>query len=80
VTSCRRNTATETATGCPRTASCSRPASTPASSGGAAAEDYDDLLAPYWKDKIIWKQNDLSGGPGFIGNVLTHMGEARGMD
>jgi ABC-type Fe3+ transport system substrate-binding protein len=41
---------------------------------------YDDLLAPYWKDKIIWKQNDLSGGPGFIGNVLTFMGEARGMD
>ena len=41
---------------------------------------YDDLLAPYWKDKIIWKQNDLSGGPGFIGNVLISMGEARGMD
>jgi ABC-type Fe3+ transport system substrate-binding protein len=41
---------------------------------------YDDLLAPYWKDKIIWKQNDLSGGPGFIGNVLTSMGEERGMD
>jgi len=41
---------------------------------------YDDLLAPYWKDKIIWKQNDLSGGPGFIGNVLTFMGEARGME
>jgi iron(III) transport system substrate-binding protein len=43
-------------------------------------KSYDDLLAPYWKDKIIWKQNDLSGGPGFIGNVLTFMGEARGMD
>ncbi len=41
---------------------------------------YDDLLAPYWKDKIIWKQNDLSGAPGFIGNVLTFMGETRGMD
>jgi ABC-type Fe3+ transport system substrate-binding protein len=41
---------------------------------------YDDLLAPYWKNKIIWKQNDLSGGPGFIGNVLTSMGEERGMD
>jgi iron(III) transport system substrate-binding protein len=41
---------------------------------------YDELLAPYWKDKIIWKQNDLSGGPGFIGNVLISMGEARGMD
>src|SRR5439155_19095874 len=41
---------------------------------------YDDLLAPAWKDKIIWKQNDLSGAPGFIGNVLTFMGEERGMD
>jgi iron(III) transport system substrate-binding protein len=41
---------------------------------------YDDLLAPYWKDKMVWKLNDLSGGPGFIGNVLTHMGEERGMD
>jgi ABC-type Fe3+ transport system substrate-binding protein len=41
---------------------------------------YDDLLAPYWKDKMVWKPNDLSGGPGFIGNVLTSMGEERGMD
>jgi len=41
---------------------------------------YDDLLLPYWKDKMVWKTNDMSGGPGFIGNVLTHMGEARGMD
>ena len=40
---------------------------------------YDDLLAPYWKDKMVWKMNDLSGGPGFIGNVLTSMGEERGM-
>jgi len=42
-------------------------------------KSYDDLLAPYWKDKMAWKMNDLSGGPGFIGNVLTSMGEARGM-
>src|SRR5580704_16691089 len=41
---------------------------------------YDDLLAPYWKDKMVWKPNDLTGAPGFIGNVLTSMGEARGMD
>jgi ABC-type Fe3+ transport system substrate-binding protein len=40
---------------------------------------YDDLLAPYWKDKMVWKPNDLSGAPGFIGNVLTSMGEERGM-
>jgi ABC-type Fe3+ transport system substrate-binding protein len=41
---------------------------------------YDDLLAPYWKDKMVWKPNDLTGAPGFIGNVLISMGEARGMD
>jgi len=41
---------------------------------------YDDLLAPYWKDKMVWKPNDLTGAPGFIGNVLITMGEARGTD
>lgn len=40
---------------------------------------YDDLLAPHWKGRMVWKMNDMSGGPGFIGNVLTHMGEERGM-
>jgi iron(III) transport system substrate-binding protein len=47
---------------------------------GQRPKTYDDLLAPYWNDKIIWKQNDLSGAPGFVGNVLISMGEARGMD
>src|SRR5262249_60608334 len=42
-------------------------------------KSYDDLLLPYWKGRMAWKMNDLSGGPGFIGNVLTHMGEERGM-
>jgi len=41
---------------------------------------YDDLLAPYWMDKMVWKPNDLTGAPGFIGNVLISMGEERGMD
>ena len=41
---------------------------------------YDDLLAPYWKDNMVWKPNDLSGAPGFIGNVLLSMGEERGME
>jgi ABC-type Fe3+ transport system substrate-binding protein len=41
---------------------------------------YDDLLAPYWKDKMVWKPNDLTGAPGFIGNVLISMGEERGMN
>jgi iron(III) transport system substrate-binding protein len=40
---------------------------------------YDDLLDPKWKGKIIWKPNDTSGAPGFIGNVLTFMGEDKGM-
>ena len=29
---------------------------------------------------MAWKMNDMSGGPGFIGNILTSMGEERGMD
>ena len=41
---------------------------------------YEDLLAPTWKDKIVWKPNDLSGATGFIGNILISMGEERGMD
>jgi iron(III) transport system substrate-binding protein len=41
---------------------------------------YDDLLLPTWKDKMVWKPNDLTGAPGFIGNVLLSMGEERGMD
>jgi iron(III) transport system substrate-binding protein len=41
---------------------------------------YDDLLAPFWKDKMVWKPNDMTGAPGFIGNVLITMGETRGMD
>jgi iron(III) transport system substrate-binding protein len=43
-------------------------------------KSYDDLLAPAWKDRMVWKPNDLSGAPGFVGNVLLSMGEARGMD
>jgi ABC-type Fe3+ transport system substrate-binding protein len=41
---------------------------------------YTDLLAPFWKDKMVWKPNDLTGAPGFIGNALISMGEERGMD
>ncbi len=43
-------------------------------------KSYDDLLAPFWQDKMVWKPNDMSGGPGFIGNILLSMGEERGMD
>ena len=41
---------------------------------------YDDLLLPYWRDKMVWKPNDMSGATGFVGNILTSMGEERGMD
>lgn len=41
---------------------------------------YDDLLDPKWKGKMAWT-TDLTpnGPPGFIGNILTTMGEAKGM-
>lgn len=41
---------------------------------------YDDLLLPYWKDKMVMKPNDLSGATGFVGNVLISMGETHGME
>ncbi len=41
---------------------------------------YEDLLEPKWKDKIVWKPNDMSGAPGFIGNILATMGEDKGMN
>jgi ABC-type Fe3+ transport system substrate-binding protein len=41
---------------------------------------YADLLNPKWKGKMAWKPNDVSGGPGFIGNVLTFMGQDKGME
>lgn len=41
---------------------------------------YDDLLTPYWRDKMVWKPNDMSGAPGFVANILISMGEERGMD
>ena len=40
---------------------------------------FDDLLHPRWRGKIAWKPNDMSGAPGFIGNVLVTMGEERGL-
>jgi iron(III) transport system substrate-binding protein len=39
----------------------------------------EDLLAPRWRSQMVWKQNDITGAWGFIGNVLTNMGEARGL-
>lgn len=42
-------------------------------------QSFDDLLSPKWKDKIVWKPNDMSGAPGFIANVLRTMGDEKGM-
>jgi iron(III) transport system substrate-binding protein len=41
---------------------------------------YEDLLDPKWKGKMAWT-TDLTpnGPPGFIGNILTTMGQEKGM-
>lgn len=46
-----------------------------------APKTYEDLLDPKWKGNIAWT-NDLTpnGPPGFIYNILTFMGEEKGMD
>ena len=46
-----------------------------------APKTYEDLLDPKWKGNLAWT-NDLTpnGPPGFIANILTHMGEEDGME
>jgi iron(III) transport system substrate-binding protein len=39
-----------------------------------------DLLDPRWRGKMAWNPNSIAGAPGFVGNVLMSMGEARGME
>jgi iron(III) transport system substrate-binding protein len=46
---------------------------------GARPRSYEDLLNPKWRGKLVWKPNDVTGAWGFIGNVLTNMGEADGL-
>ncbi len=47
---------------------------------GSEPHTYQDLLDPKWRGKIAWNAlPSASGGTGFIGNVLTTMGEADGM-
>ena len=44
-----------------------------------APRNYDDLIEPRFKGKFAWNPNSVSGGYGFIGTVLKHMGEEKGV-
>ena len=47
---------------------------------GSEPRSYEALLDPRWRGKMVWSTSATSsGGPGFIGTVLTEMGEAKGM-
>jgi ABC-type Fe3+ transport system substrate-binding protein len=47
---------------------------------GGEPRTYEALLDPKWRGKMAWSTSPTSsGGPGFIGTVLTEMGEAKGM-
>jgi iron(III) transport system substrate-binding protein len=44
-----------------------------------APRGYADLLEPRFKGKFAWNPNSVSGAFGFIGTVLKHMGEDKGI-
>lgn len=45
-----------------------------------APKTFEDLLDPKWRGKMAWNSStSSSGGPGFVGNVLTAMGQDKGM-
>ncbi len=47
---------------------------------GTEPRTYADLLDPKWKNKMLWSSNPTAtAAPGFIGTVLTEMGEGPGM-
>ena len=47
---------------------------------GTEPRSYQALLDPKWRGKIAWSTSPTSsGGPGFIGTVLTEMGTEGGM-
>jgi ABC-type Fe3+ transport system substrate-binding protein len=47
---------------------------------GTQPKTYQDLLDPRWSGKIAWNAlPSTSGGVGFIGTVLSEMGQERGM-
>jgi ABC-type Fe3+ transport system substrate-binding protein len=48
---------------------------------GTEPKSTQDLLDPRWRGRIAWSRNrTLSAGPGFVGAVLTSMGEQKGME
>jgi iron(III) transport system substrate-binding protein len=48
---------------------------------GTEPKTYDDLLDPKWKGKIAVASIPVpASAPGFVGVVLAHMGEDKGMD
>jgi iron(III) transport system substrate-binding protein len=47
---------------------------------GTEPQTFADLLDPKWKDKMVWSSNiSASSAPGFVGTVLTEMGEDKGL-
>lgn len=40
---------------------------------------YQDLLDPKWRGKMAWSTSPGAGAPTFVGNILTTMGQAKGM-
>jgi ABC-type Fe3+ transport system substrate-binding protein len=45
-----------------------------------APHTLNDLLDPKWKGRIAWHASSVAGAAGFVGYILTSMGEERGMD
>src|SRR5262249_11940450 len=41
---------------------------------------YQALLDPQWTGKMAWNPSSIAGAIGFVGNILTSMGEEQGMD
>ena len=47
---------------------------------GSEPRSFADLLDPKWRGKMAWSTTtSSSGGPGFIGTILTEMGDEKGM-
>jgi len=48
---------------------------------GTEPKTYQALLDPKWRGKMVWGASlSSSAAPGFIGAVLTEMGDAKGLD